>query len=426
MDMRRGALALFLHLFLTGTVRSDPAEILKNGANCSAPNQPFQILSYNVENLFDATDDERGSSDSKLSTVQDPTYLPLSLKDGGKRCDQIKSPNYQQMCKQLDWTPDMYERKLERLISALHELFASRQLPDILILEEVENRRVVGDVLNSLRNDGYCQASLPVIMSSKGFGHETLTAIVSRIPIESAAAYPVDLSQYGTDRATRDILEDRFLVQHGKTVAHLAVAANHWPSLAHPAIERWVVAEVVRRRANKAEGLGMDFVAIGDFNTRPDQQPNPIAGHIASNYEPSSLPLVDLFPVADPSRSPPSSYFDNPVWIPLDRALVSPSLLRGRNGLATRSDLVRVLSTKKVNSNPKVRLSLRQPRSKDASWTLAMNCTKPEYFSFYALKAERSTLKSSAVLFIGLSARTTKTTSSIFPTVWLKDTAGGE
>src|SRR3989338_7122309 len=65
-------------------------------------NKPIVLMAYNVENLFDATNDGVNQ--------EDVTYLPLAIKKTWK-ADYCKGRTsfYYKQCKTLDWTQDKYE-----------------------------------------------------------------------------------------------------------------------------------------------------------------------------------------------------------------------------------------------------------------------------------------------------------------------------
>lgn len=88
--------------------------------------QPFRVMFYNVENLFDCRHD---------SLKEDREFLP----DGEKK-----------------WTPSRYWRKLDAL-SKVVVAVGEERLPDLVGLCEVENDSVLFDLTrrSSLRALGY-------------------------------------------------------------------------------------------------------------------------------------------------------------------------------------------------------------------------------------------------------------------------------
>ena len=69
-------------------------------------------MAYNVENLFDATDDG--------AKQEDPAYLPLSIKEQWAENKCLgRSGFYRTLCEQLDWTQEKYEAKLQKIAKVL-------------------------------------------------------------------------------------------------------------------------------------------------------------------------------------------------------------------------------------------------------------------------------------------------------------------
>src|SRR3989338_9573567 len=72
----------------------------------------IMLMAYNVENLFDATNDGVNQ--------EDVTYLPLAIKKTWK-ADYCKGRTsfYYKQCKTLDWTQDKYEEKLRKIAQVI-------------------------------------------------------------------------------------------------------------------------------------------------------------------------------------------------------------------------------------------------------------------------------------------------------------------
>ena len=192
------------------------------------------VATYNVEALFDCKKDHG---------TLDHDFLP----DG-----------------YYAWTPDKLARKIENLRRVVSSIDGGRG-PDVLALNEVENRGVVEDLREALgrtelvtlaHHEGECQYGLE-------------NAILSRYPL---AAEPVihHLSPLSTEAAwrMRGILEVMLDV-HG---TKLVVFSNHWPAGKGRAAAQRVDAagrlrELVEERTN-ADPLAK-IVALGDFNACP-------------------------------------------------------------------------------------------------------------------------------------------------------------
>lgn len=78
--------------------------------------QEYTVVSYNVENLFDTVDDP---------TIPDEEFLPDSEKQ---------------------WTLERYQKKLADLAKVISEVNPG-EVPEIVGLIEVENRKVLEDLI---------------------------------------------------------------------------------------------------------------------------------------------------------------------------------------------------------------------------------------------------------------------------------------
>ena len=276
--------------------------------------QAVSIMAYNVENLFDATDD--GSDQG------DPTFLPMSIKQKWAQNKCLQKEGFRrQLCETLDWTQDKYEQRLKKISQLILEYNGSG--PDIIVFEELENKRVIMDLWDKfLKSKGY-QAPIHIESpSNRGID----VGMISRFTLSGPViAHPVDLS--GVDAGfTRDILEATFLIT---PTQKLKITANHWPSLSHTVETRLRAAAVLKIIAKQASKDSIPFIAMGDFNTLPTETPNPIANNVANNLlQDKECPLVDIQNYIGgylhfPSKN--GSHYYKGEWSPLDRIIVSKS-----------------------------------------------------------------------------------------------------
>jgi len=303
------ALRCFLVIWLTVIFLSSSSFLFAR--NQKQVSQKYvSLMAYNVLNLFDATDDGDAQGD--------PTFLPFSVKKGwGVNKCLWKQGFRRTLCEDLDWTQDKYEERLRRVANVLIDYDGGA---DIVVLEELENRRVIYDLWDRhLRWKGYRKPIHFESPSNRGID----VGMVSRFPLkELPIAHTVDLS--GIDPSpTRDVIEATFQVARKH---FLKVAANHWPSLDHVVQARLRAAEVTKKIALKAQREGIPFVAMGDFNTLPREVPNPIEKNISDDqWSDSKRPLVDIphYVGHYPNSPGEGSHFYKGDWSPLDRILVS-------------------------------------------------------------------------------------------------------
>ena len=133
-------LIIFLTLFVTAcihTARSSKEPV----SSFESQKNAMTIMTFNVENLFDAKDDP-GKNDS--------TFLPRDLKQSlahKKECQKARFKKWQEICLDWDWNDHVVTIKLQRLAESILQVRKGRG-PDILILQEVENKEIL-ERLNS-------------------------------------------------------------------------------------------------------------------------------------------------------------------------------------------------------------------------------------------------------------------------------------
>jgi hypothetical protein len=175
-------LFISLHYYITAQVVS-PA---KNN---------ITVVFYNVENLFDIADDP---------ATTDEEFTPGSPKN---------------------WNTEKYEKKIGDLAKALSSI-NDKVLPVIIGLAEVENNKVLGDLVNSpkLRKGDYGI----VHYDSKDERGIDVALLYGKDDFKLIESKPIPVV-FGFDIAdvTRDILYVKGVTSDGKT-CHVFV--NHWPA----------------------------------------------------------------------------------------------------------------------------------------------------------------------------------------------------
>lgn len=224
----------------------------------AAEARTFSLMAYNAENLFDTVHDPG---------KRDYTYLPLKVKNASseiqQKCKSIENDFYRELCLTLDWNRSVLDNKIQNLAKVILSYNGGRG-PDILILEEVENERVLSLLGRKLRRQGLRWMSLREGPDERGVD----VAIVSRFPIINEKLHVVDLE--GVAKKTRGILQADIAVGSRK----VSVFANHWPSQSNPPRARLIAAQTLVQAALASDA---DFiVAGGDFNTKKEDDPNGI------------------------------------------------------------------------------------------------------------------------------------------------------
>ncbi|GAB6090712.1 endonuclease/exonuclease/phosphatase family protein [Spirochaeta dissipatitropha] len=215
-------------------------------SGCAAGCTPFfqrpeslVIMTYNLHNLFDAV------------------------------CDGSEYPEF---CPESgNWDETAYHARLDDFGRVIRGIKGTAgQGPDILVLTEIENQRVVED----LRRRALGERRYPYYAVTDVAENAIEIAVLSRIPFDSPrihAVSPLD------GRRIRPILELRMLPGNRSNPDHLYLFACHWPSKIggelETSVHRRQAAAVVARRIHEisqTEPHALVMVA-GDLNqTLPD------------------------------------------------------------------------------------------------------------------------------------------------------------
>lgn len=226
----------------------------------------ISIVTFNVENLFDTTDDP--------TNPRDDTYLPLSTKESlpghATRCEELnRSGFFRRQCKTLDWSEEVYTAKLQRIASVLN---AMSKLPDVVVLPETENRQVLDDLVSKhFRDAGYAVIQLDT--SDKPHSRGIDVGIITRLPVIGAPkAHVIDFkNDEDLCGATRDIVEAKLRLPDGEA---LTVFGVHFPSGSNPFRCRVRAFKFLSGLSEKVPA-GELVLAAGDFNINCNETTSP-------------------------------------------------------------------------------------------------------------------------------------------------------
>lgn len=264
---------------------------LGNAWSQKLPEKGLRIAFYNVENLFDPEDDP---------DKNDEEFTP-------------KGTRY--------WSDYRYREKSNRMAKAILSI-GDWDAPDAVGLAEVENRKVVDDLVNSevLRKFNY-----KVIHSESPDRRGIDVAMiyrVDRMKLLSSSAISVTMPD-DPGFATRDILYAKMLLS-SKDTFHLLYC--HWPSRyggqAQSEPKRIRAAQTVRKIVDSLFAINPSAqVAIaGDFN---DEFGNiSLKDHLVRPE--GKTPLINLMAQLPASEG---SHRYRGVWSYLDQIIVSAALL---------------------------------------------------------------------------------------------------
>jgi endonuclease/exonuclease/phosphatase family metal-dependent hydrolase len=190
------------------------------------------VMSYNLQTLFDPVD-------------QGGEYEDFSVVDGS-------------------WNEDLYRIRIAALASAI--VAASPGGPDVLVVQEVENRRVLQDLAEAA--GGY-----PYLVLSPAEESILVCGIASRLPLRAVRAHRYHSAGDGPSSVPRHLLECE--LETGGQV--LYVLAAHWKSKLGGASETEperqaaaVLAGAVIRARLLAEPPAA-LILAGDLNENPDE-----------------------------------------------------------------------------------------------------------------------------------------------------------
>lgn len=300
----------FLLLVLSGLVVAPQVEA-----------RSMQVVSYNVENLFDAEHDVENGKDKK-----DWSFLPKDAAGKKEACANERSKRYQKECHEADWTNAKLELKLSQIKDVVTQKNAI--LPDFLGMVEIENSNVAGKLAKHL---GYENFEITTSPDERGIDVVLMYKNAKDIKKISRAEHIVPV-----DYATRNILEVEFLID-GKYP--LTIFVNHWPSLANPDSWRVKAAEVLSSRTQEIlkKNPNMSILSMGDFNTIDDNSPHPFKtvlfkDNLYFDLEQSHKndKLVDE---KVKKTMAPGTYYFSPKdqWNWLDHIFVNKNLMDGRD-----------------------------------------------------------------------------------------------
>ncbi len=260
--------AVTLTLTLFAGCQSGPAKL----TNVSSDNQPvslelvsknadeISVMSFNVENLFDAVHDK---------DREDFTYLPQAEKQRSpevkKFCAEMKNKTYREECEQLDWNESVIVTKLNN-ISQVIRYVDHGQGPDNLFLLEVENesilKRLVKDKLSDL---GYQTVVLLEGPDLRGIdpGFISKFPLVGKPQLHLVPYADADPEQLKWAKRSRGILEVTVKAPNGKPVTFLV---GHFPSQSNPTAWRGQAIQYAKKLMGDYQKKGRTVIFGGDLN----------------------------------------------------------------------------------------------------------------------------------------------------------------
>lgn len=248
----------------------------------------FDIMSYNVENLFD--------------TIDDPNKADEDFTPTGK----------------LQWNTAKYYDHLKHTVDAITN--KGTNFPAIVGLIEVENGTVLNDLVNTsfLKGKGYKYVWFEG-PDERGID-VALIYDLNRVSVVQAKAIPVLLESV-TDPNTRDIL--KVLVEIGSEQFNLFV--NHWPSRRggqdESEMHRIKAASVLRKEVDQILSVNpmANVICMGDFNDFPSNKS--VRDVLQAGVSNENSVLFNM--MSDFEALKKGTHFYKGEWSPLDQFMVS-------------------------------------------------------------------------------------------------------
>lgn len=278
----------------------------------------FRVLSYNVENLFDTQKDE-GKNDW--------TFLPSHFKGKKEECNKIGYWRYKEACHKIDWTQKALKLKIKQIKRYVESI---KPKPQFIGLSEIENEAVVRMLANELGYKGVQVSNSP---DRRGVDVALIYNESKNIKFVSKKEHVVK-GKYFKKKPTRNILEVQFKLNKNEK---LTFFVNHWPSLGNPTTTRIAAAKTLKNRMAKLNKTkGHYLIALGDFNTIPENNPRPFEDVLLKNSgfsDVSELFMKDRSIDKKVKKSLPlGTYFYAPKmsWNHLDRIFINKRLNDGK------------------------------------------------------------------------------------------------
>lgn len=273
----------------------------EKGIDISNKGQAFRVGFYNVENLFDTEDD---------AVKIDTEYLPTS---------------------RLKWTLERYEKKQQNIV----QVIAAMQYPSVLGMSEVENDKVLQDLVNQplMKSNNYKFVHFES-PDERGIDVAMIYKTTDFI-VKSKRAITIKFPQ--DNDKTRDILEVNGMLK-GQSVT---IFVNHWPSRRGDTGEsegrRIYVAEQLRKAADAAmsKDNNTGIIIIGDLNDAPTDKSLTQSLNAQEWIQSATTDAKMLYNLTTPvaKRNEGTIYYKG--WSVFDQIIVSGNLLNKTDKEAT-------------------------------------------------------------------------------------------
>jgi exonuclease III len=265
---------------------------------------------YNVENLFDTNDDP---------LTDDNAFLPEGL---------------------MKWNVTRYRKKINSLYKVISAA-GGWDSPAIIGFCEVENRKVLGDLIN----DTYLsKQNYSIIHEDSPDRRGIDVCLLYRHNLAEIIYYkywvPTDINR--NDFNSRSVLYTKLLLN--SDTLHLIL--NHWPSRRGGVLAgedfRIRIADMIRYKTDsilKSDHQGAKIIIMGDFNCNPDDEV--IKSLICSSD--SAKAMINLSESLYEHGLGTYRYMG--TWEMIDQVIVSHSLTSGKAGIHTETKSLKIFNS---------------------------------------------------------------------------------
>lgn len=253
---------ILIGLLLTNLLFSCVSGPTKNPFVGEQPQNRVSIMAFNVENLFDIEHDKG---------KEDYTYLPLRIKKKDQEVQDFCSKQkkkYQKECFELNWNEKTLAAKFDKLTNSVLQIYSKG--PDILMVEEVENLKVLKEWNEAgLKVAGYKTIELIEGPDTRGIDVGLFSRFEKAGP---SKLHEINWKKVGEDPdsdifPTRGILEVPLYLPN-KQIIHVFVV--HFPSQANPTIYREDSVQTIIELVSKVP-KDRYWVVGGDWNITYDE-----------------------------------------------------------------------------------------------------------------------------------------------------------
>ncbi|RLD43045.1 MAG: endonuclease/exonuclease/phosphatase family protein [Bacteroidetes bacterium] len=265
----------------------------------------FLIVNYNVENLFD--------------TIHDAGKYDEDFTPEGKK----------------NWNSKRYNNKLQKLAYVIQQI-DKEKLPDVVGLVEIENKRVLKDLVsqkeikgakyNIVHHEGPDVRGIDCALLYNPNTFSVLKSTFYRVNMENNPNFK-----------TREIIYVKGKVNKANDEVHIFV--NHWPSrrggMEKSAPKRALAAEVLRNSIDSilATDAMAKIIIMGDFNDETDNKS--ITEVLGANNNKDSKTLYNTSATQDDKNIGSYHYWKTGEWNMLDQMIISNGLLNATTGIQT-------------------------------------------------------------------------------------------